>query len=519
MLKVVAEKAFESILTSGALQFVGGLVENFAPRIGSALDNRKRVQYYFDTGGIPSFNTGITSVEIRESDWTINPIPKEIADRRVEITGPVDRKMVINALNSGANVFMADFEDSNSPTWKNCMEGQVNLRDAVLRTISYASPHNGKYYELNDRTAILFVRPRGLHLKEKNITNNDVPVPASLVDYGLYVYHNAHELLKQGSRPYFYLPKLQDALEAKIWDDVFSYTEGELGLSRATIKATVLVETLPAAFRMDEILFALKEHSAGLNCGRWDYIFSFIKTFKENPTFTLPDRDQVTMSQHFMRCYTQLLVATCHRRGAHAMGGMAAQIPIKNDPIANQEAIQKVKDDKLREVLGGHDGTWVAHPGLVHLAKEVFDENMPRPNQIDRTIDNFNGSITAQDLICVPKGTCTESALRKNIKIGYAYLTAWLAGNGCVPLNNLMEDAATAEISRTQIWQWCKHGVMLDNGKQVTPQYLQEVIHEEIVLGEEPTTNQTKAKQLFTDFCLSEELDDFLTLKAYEEIQ
>jgi len=407
---------------------------------------------------------------------------------------------------------MADFEDSNSPTWENCVEGQNNLYDAIRGTIDYRDPKTGKHYALNDNPAVLFVRPRGLHLEEKNILWNDKPMRASLFDFGMYVFHNARHLVENGSRPYFYLPKLEHYAEAKIWADIFRHTENYFGIPEGTIKATVLIETLPAAFQMDEILFALKDHSAGLNCGRWDYIFSFIKTCKNDPQSVMPDRDQVTMTQHFMRSYTQLLISTCHRRGAHAMGGMAAQIPIKNDPEANASALAKVREDKMREVCDGHDGTWVAHPGLIPIAMEVFDTHMKESNQIHKHLDNLNGPIEAQDLLCVPKGTCTEAALRKNIKIGFEYLKAWVNGNGCVPLNNLMEDAATAEISRAQIWQWRRHNVQLDNGHKVTSSYLRQVLKEEL------SDEEGQARNLFESLCLSEKLSDFLTLEAYKEL-
>ncbi|MAH43513.1 malate synthase A [archaeon] len=510
MLEVKQREKFKNILTDEALSFVEDLCHLFTGRIDGALESREYLQFYFNSGEKPDFSPD--TQEIRDGDWTIADVPPEIADRRVEITGPPDRKMIINALNSGARVFMADFEDSNSPTWTNCVQGQVNLYDAVRKTIDYTNPINGKYYELKEEPAVLFVRPRGFHLQEKNVFWNGKSIPASLFDFGMYFFHNAKRLIQDGSRPYFYLPKLQHHLEAKIWNDIFEYSENYLDLKHGTVKATVLIETLPAVFQMDEILYALKDHSAGLNCGRWDYIFSFIKTTQNDPKCVMPDRDQVAMTQHFMRSYTQLLIATCHRRGAHAMGGMAAQIPIKNDEAANKTALAKVCDDKLREVLDGHDGTWVAHPGLIPLAMEIFDAHMKTPNQIHHQIENFNVSIGQADLLCVPKGTCTEAGLRKNIRIGFQYVEAWLGGNGCVPLNNLMEDAATAEISRAQIWQWKKHAVRLDNGKRVTPSYLRWVLNDE--LGE----SLSLARTIFENLCLANTLRDFLTLDAYEEI-
>ena len=510
---VVCEQNYKEVLTDDALHFLENLVINFSEKIDLLLKKRVGRQRIFDrTANIDFIDE---TSDIRENKWKAAEIPDEILDRRVEITGPVDRKMVINALNSGANVFMADFEDSNSPTWDNCMNGQINLRDAVNRTIEFTNPKNGKQYELNDEVAVLFVRPRGLHLKENNIVLDyelyNEAVPASLVDFGLYIFHNHKQLLQMNSRPYFYLPKLEHYEEARLWKNIFSFSENALGIEQGTIRATVLLETLPAAFQMNEIIYELKDYSAGLNCGRWDYIFSFIKTFKNHKNFVLPDRSQITMTQHFMKSYTQLLVETCHKRGVHAMGGMAAQIPIKNNPELNVIAMEKVKQDKLREVLGGHDGTWVAHPGLISIAKNVFNEHMKEQNQIDKKV-HLSTNITTSDLLCVPKGTCTESTLRNNIRIGFQYLKAWLAGNGCVPLNHLMEDAATAEISRAQIWQWKKHNVTLDNGLQVTNEYLKAVLDEE--LNEE----RGRAKEIFESFCLANDFDDFLTLNAYKEL-
>jgi len=510
MLLVKHHERYENILTDEALSFVEDLCHLFDARIDKLLEKRKEIQKRFDVGMKPNFLP--LTRDIRESEWTIAETPPELADRRVEITGPVDRKMIINALNSDARIFMADFEDSNSPTWSNCVQGQINLYDAVRRSIEHTDITTGKYYALKDDPAVLFIRPRGLHLKEKNVLWNDKPIPASLFDFGIYFFHNARRLVNDGSGPYFYLPKLEHYTEAKLWDDIFHHSENYLGLNKGTIKATVLIETLPAVFQMDEILHALKDHSAGLNCGRWDYVFSFIKTLRNDPQAIMPDRDQVTMTQHFMRSYTQLLVSTCHRRGAHAMGGMAAQIPIKNNIAANESALSKVYDDKLREVLDGHDGTWVAHPGLISLATEIFDAHMKTPNQIHKQIENFNVPISQRDLMCVPKGTCTEKGLRKNIRIGFQYLQAWLGGNGCVPLNDLMEDAATAEISRVQVWQWRKHAVRLDNGKKVTSSYLRWILSDE--LGEEINL----AKTMFENFCLAEELNDFLTIDAYKEL-
>ena len=495
------------ILTFDAKLFLDTLAYTFAPKIKTILNKRKKRQ-----NKLPNFLK--ETQPIRDGTWTVMSCPKEIEDRRVEITGPPDRKMIINALNSGANVFMADFEDSNSPTWKNCIDGQINLRDAVNKSITYENPTSKKKYKLNAQTAVLFVRPRGLHLVEKNYLVGDVSIPACLFDFGLYFFHNYRKLLKNGSRPYFYLPKIEHYTEARLWDDIFTFTERSFDLPTGTIRATVLIETLPAAFQMHEILYELGSHSIGLNCGRWDYIFSFIKTCQDYRAFVLPDRNGIDMNQHFMRSYSQLLIQTCHRRGAHAIGGMAAQIPIKNDPEANHVAMGKVRADKLREVQDGHDGTWVAHPVLVDVAKEVFDKHMQTPNQINKQI-YLNDIIDQSDLLSVPKGSCTEEGLKNNIRIGFQYLNAWLNGNGCVPINNLMEDAATAEIARTQIWQWLKYKVFLDNGKQVTKDFLLDLINNE--------TSQFKAynkfeetKKIFIELCTSKKLVDFLTLKCYD---
>ncbi|MGH9659344.1 MAG: malate synthase A, partial [Bryobacteraceae bacterium] len=415
------------------------------------------------------------TAEIRATGWKVAPIPSDLEDRRVEITGPVDRKMVINALNSGANVYMADFEDSNSPTWENNIEGQINLRDAARGTISFESPE-GKQYKLNPKTATLLVRPRGWHLVERNVTVDGAPISASLFDFGLYFFHNAKALLARRTGPYFYLPKMEHHLEARLWNDVFNFAQDAIGMSRGTIRATVLIETILASFQMDEILYELREHSAGLNCGRWDYIFSYIKKFREKPAFVVPDRARVTMDRHFLSSYVALLIQTCHRRGIHAMGGMAAQIPIKNDPQANEAALEKVRQDKLREVKAGHDGTWVAHPGLVPIAKEIFDAHMKTPNQIGRKLDV---SVAPSDLVAVPEGDITEEGLRLNVNVGLQYLESWLRGNGCVPINNLMEDAATAEISRAQVWQWVRHGAKLKDGRVVTRELVRQTIAEE----------------------------------------
>jgi malate synthase len=421
--------------------------------------------------------------------------------------------MIINALNSGANVFMADFEDSNSPTWQNNIEGQANLRDAVLRTITFESPE-GKRYKLNDRVAVLMVRPRGWHLEERHFTVADKPISASLFDFGLYFFHNAHQLIQNGTGPYFYLPKLESHLEARLWNDVFCFAQEELGVPRGTIRATVLIETILAAFEMDEILYELREHSAGLNCGRWDYIFSFIKKFRNRPDFLLPDRSTVTMDKHFLSSYVHLLIQTCHRRGIHAMGGMAAQIPIKNDPAANEAALEKVRQDKLREVRAGHDGTWVAHPGLVPVAKEVFDVRMKEANQIG--IGREPVRIAAADLLRVPEGPITEEGLRWNIDVGLQYLESWLRGSGCVPIYNLMEDAATAEICRAQVWQWVRHGALLSDGRKITPEMVRSVIADQ--KAKLQGARMKEAAEIFDKMMTSQDFAEFLTLVAYDYI-
>ncbi|MCK5363503.1 MAG: malate synthase A, partial [Gammaproteobacteria bacterium] len=485
------------------------------------LERRMAVQAEIDKGKMPDFLP--ETREIRESEWKIAPVPADLQDRRVEITGPVDRKMVINALNSGARTFMADFEDSNSPTWDNCMDGQINLRDAVRGDITFTNPA-GKHYQIGDNPAVLLVRPRGWHLVEKHVLLDGEPIPASLFDFGLYFYHNARNLIDKGTGPYFYLPKLQSHLEARLWNDVFVMAQDELGVPQGSIRATVLIETIWAAFEMDEILYELREHSAGLNCGRWDYIFSLIKTFWNNPRFTLPDRALVTMTTHCMHSYSLLAIQTCHRRGIHAMGGMAAQIPIKNDPRANESALSKVREDKLREVGDGHDGTWVAHPGLVGLAKTIFDERMLEPNQIRRKREDVR--ITAQDLLTVPQGPITEQGVRHNIDVGFQYMAAWLGGNGCVPIYNLMEDAATAEISRSQLWQWLHHpDVTLDDGRPVTAQLMRSLMDEETeklrtAVGDErfEAGRYDVARSLIESIVTRESFTEFMTTVGYEHL-
>ena len=510
---------YTRILTPEAQAFVAKLARTFESQRQELLQRRIARQQEFDEGKLPDFLE--ETADIRAGDWRIAPFPAEIADRRVEITGPVERKMVINALNSGARVFMADFEDSNAPTWSNNLDGQLNLRDAVRRTITFASPE-GKQYALKDETAVLFVRPRGWHLNEKHMLVDGAEVSGSLFDFGLFFYHNAQEQLARGTTPYFYLPKMESHLEARLWNDVFNLAQDELGLPRGTIKATVLIETLPAAFEMDEILYELRDHSAGLNCGRWDYIFSAIKKRRNDPAFILPDRVLVTMTTHFMRSYSLLLIKTCHRRGAHAMGGMAAYIPIKSDPEANERALAAVRADKQREATDGHDGTWVAHPGLVDVAREEFDAAMPTPNQIDRAREDVH--VTAADMLAVPEGPITEEGLRANIRIGVQYLEAWLGANGCVPLYNLMEDAATAEISRAQVWQWIRHprGILTD-GRKVTVELYRQIQDEELEKiratgGDSYRGHLEEAAKLFESITTSDVFVDFLTLPAYAQL-
>ena len=505
--------AFAEILTPEAVHFVASLAGKFEGRRQELLARRQERQAEIDAGHFPDFLTETT--DIRMSEWTVAPIPRDLTDRRVEITGPVDRKMVINALNSGANVFMADFEDANSPTWSNNVEGQINLRDANRRTIEFTSPE-GKKYKLNDKVATLLVRPRGWHLNEKHVLQDGKPISGSLFDFGLYFFHNAKQLIANGSGPYFYLPKLESHVEARLWNDVFNFAQDALGVPRGTIRATVLIETILASFEMDEILYELKDHSAGLNCGRWDYIFSFIKKFRNFPTFVLPNRAEVTMERHFLKSYVELLIQTCHKRGIHAMGGMAAQVPIKNDPVANEQALEKVRQDKLREVRAGHDGTWVAHPGLVPIAKQIFDEGMPTPNQISKKREDVH--ITAKDLLAATEGTITEAGLRWNIDVGLQYLEAWLRGVGCVPIYNLMEDAATAEICRAQVWQWVKFGAKLDDGRPVTAAMVNGVVDEQLAKRGNASAEFTKAAGIFRQMMTSADFQEFLTLPAYSFI-
>jgi malate synthase len=516
----VVTPAYAEILTPEAMKFLGELHRRFDATRVERLAARVKVQEAIDGGGLPDFPA--ETADIRAKEWTVAPIAKDLEDRRVEITGPVERKMVINALNSGANVFMADFEDSNSPTWQNNIEGQINMRDAVNRTITYESPE-GKKYALNEKIATLLVRPRGWHLIERHCLVDGQPMSGSLFDFGLFFFHNAKTQMAKGTGPYFYLPKMEHYLEARLWNDVFVFAQDYCGVPQGTIRATVLIETILAAFQMDEILWELRNHSAGLNCGRWDYIFSFIKKFGRREGFTMPNRALVTMDRHFLSSYVQLLIKTCHRRNIHAMGGMAAQIPIKNDPVANETALEKVRQDKLREVKAGHDGTWVAHPGLVPIAKAVFDEHMKTPNQI--FVKREDVHITQKDLLEVPTGEISEAGLRMNINVGLQYLESWLRGNGCVPIYNLMEDAATAEISRAQVWQWVQHKAKLSDARTVTKELVDQTVKEELaklkeMLGESryKSGKFDLASKLYEQMMTSDQFDEFLTLKAYQYV-
>ena len=513
---------YAEILTFDALSFIAKLHRNFNRRRLDLLERRNARQAELDGGKLPDLLPETSA--IRAAEWKVGPVPSDLQDRRVEITGPTDRKMVINALNSGAATFMADFEDSSTPTWDNLLQGQRNMRDAVRGSIAFSSPE-GKQYKLNEKVATLLVRPRGWHLSEKHLLIDGEPTSGSLFDFGLYFFHNAKARHKKGSGIYLYLPKMESHLEARLWNDVFVLAQKELGLPQGTVKATVLIETILATFEMDEILYELREHSAGLNCGRWDYIFSSIKKFKHRPGFVLADRALVTMTSPFMRAYSLLLIKTCHRRGAFAMGGMAAQIPIKNDPKANEEALAKVRADKEREATDGHDGTWVAHPGLVAIAKEAFDKVMKTTNQIARQRDDVK--VAAADLLNFqPQKPITENGVRININIGIQYLGAWLAGTGCVPIFNLMEDAATAEISRAQLWHWIRSPLgVLDDGRKVTPELFKELLPQELakvrqLLGEQQygAGKYEEAAKMFEQLTLDDHFVDFLTLPAYEYI-
>lgn len=513
---------YAEILSAEALEFVAALTREFRARRDELLARRVARQAQFDTGQLPDFLPD--TKDIREGTWTVATTPVDLQDRRVEITGPVDRKMVINALNSGAKMFMADFEDASSPTWELMVEGQINVRDANRRTITYTSPE-GKEYKLNNQVANLLVRPRGWHLDEKHILVDGKAIPAAFMDFGLYFFHNIQAQQEKGSGTYFYLPKMESHLEARLWNEVFNFAQDRLGIKRGSIKATVLIETIPAAFEMDEILYELKDHCVGLNCGRWDYIFSFIKRFHKHPEFVLPDRATVTMTSHFMRSYSLLAIKTCHKRNAHAMGGMAAQIPIKNDPAANEAAFAKVRADKEREAVDGHDGTWVAHPGLIPIAMEMFDKNMPNAHQKNKLREDV--SVTAEDLLKLPEeGEITEAGLKNNVSAAVNYMAAWLGGNGCVPLHNLMEDAATAEIARAQLWQWIKYPKgRLNDGRDVTVELFRDTLQAELAAVRQAVGDAAYAVghyelagQLLEQITTSDNFAEFLTLVAYEHL-
>jgi malate synthase len=513
---------YDEVLTAEALEFVAGLQRTFGDRVRELLRRRAEQQKAFDAGQLPDFLP--ETREVREGDWSVAPAPDDLADRRVEITGPTDRKMIINALNSGASVYMADFEDANTPTWANMVEGQRNLIEAIERTLTFTGP-DGRAYELADQLAVLLVRPRGWHLPEKHLLVDGEPVTGALMDFGLYFFHNAHRLRERGSGPYFYLPKLESHLEARLWNEVFNHAQDALRVPRGTIRATVLVETITAAFEMEEILYELREHSAGLNAGRWDYLFSIIKKFRTRPEFTLPDRNSVTMAAPFMRAYAELLAATCHKRGAHAIGGMAAFIPSRRRPEINEQAIAKVRADKEREAQQGFDGTWVAHPDLVPVAKAVFDERLgDRPNQVEFRRDDLR--VTAGQLLDVrsAEGKVTEEGLRNNVNVGIQYISSWLRGNGAAAIFNLMEDAATCEIARSQVWQWVHNGVTMDDGRKVTAELVRQVATEELdkirlQVGDDFFYGQgrpAESRALFEQVALSEEFIEFLTLPAYD---
>lgn len=515
---------FENILTTDAITFIADLHRRFDRQRRELLDARRVRQADFDNG-VP-FDFLPETAGIRSTDWQVGPPPRDLADRRCEITGPTDRKMVINALNSGAKVFMADFEDSNSPTWANMIEGQINLKDAILSRIDFVGD-NGKHYALASETATLMVRPRGIHLDERHLTVDGASVSGSLVDFGLFMFHNAVELVSQGSGPYFYLPKLESHLEARWWNDVFVHAEESLGVDPGTIKATVLIETIPAAFEMDEILFELRDHSAGLNAGRWDYIFSVIKKNRNRRDLVFPDRGQIGMTVPFMRAYTEMLVATCHRRGAHAMGGMAAFIPSRKDEDINRIALAKVRQDKTREANDGCDGTWVAHPDLVPVATEVFDAVLgDRPNQIDRTRDDVEFLASALTDFTLEDGTITDEGVRLNIDVAIRYIASWLQGVGAAAIYNLMEDAATAEISRSQIWQWIRSEATTESGVLITPELVNKIADEETdsirsEIGHEAyeSGRYTDARTLFEQVCLADDFPEFLTLPAYDMLE
>ncbi|KAI9494612.1 malate synthase A [Zychaea mexicana] len=537
VLGTVSTKEEAAILSPEALQFVATLHRQFNQTRKSLLVKRAERQLAIDQGELPDFLSETASIR-QDPNWKGASLAPGLEDRRVEITGPVDRKMVINALNSGASTFMADFEDSSSPTWENCLSGQVNMYDAIRRTITFTNP-DGKKYELrkDSQIATLLVRPRGWHMVEKHVIIDGEPASASIFDFGIYFFHNAKELIQLGAGPYYYLPKMESHLEARqglvttivypfsfiLWNDIFNAAQDALSVPRGTIRGTVLIETILAAFEMEEIIYELRQHSAGLNCGRWDYIFSFIKRFREHPEFVLPDRSQVTMTVPFMDAYVRLLIKTCHKRGVHAMGGMAAQIPIKNNPRANEAAMAKVTADKFREVKAGHDGTWVCHPALLKIAMDVFNEHMPKANQLEVTRDDVQ--VTAADLLHIPSGTITEEGIRDNLRVGLQYMEAWIRGVGCVPLNHMMEDAATAEISRSQLWQWARHKAKTVEGIVITPELnlklLDEVcaqIKEEMGGDKYAASKFEIAKKAFATNVTGEHYDEFLTTLLYDDI-
>ncbi|MEI8394564.1 MAG: malate synthase A [Rhodospirillaceae bacterium] len=512
---------YEELLSPEALELVAELERRFDDERQRLLDVRRKRRALLEAGLCFAFPE--ETARVRAGGWTIAPLPADLRDRRVEITGPTDRKTVINALNSGAQVFMADFEDATAPSWDNLIQGQINLCEAVRRTLTWTDPVGGKHYRLNEKTAVLTMRPRGWHLTEKHVRMEGHPISATVFDVALFFHHNARELVQRGSGPYLYLPKIESHHEARLWREVFLLLEGALGLPEGTIKATVLIETLPAAFEMDEILYELRNHSAGLNCGRWDYIFSFIKTFHKHPGAVLPDRNTITMATPFLEAYSRLAIATCHRRKAPAIGGMSAFIPVKGDSEATKAALDRVRADKEREALAGHDGTWVAHPDLVPVAREVFDRLMPGANQIDRMPDG--AAVTAAELVRVPTGPITEAGLRNNIAVGIGYLEAWLRGIGCVPLFNLMEDAATAEIARAQVWQWLHHAAVLDDGKPVTRALIRAILREELDSARVRVGAESyllgrfgDAAELFRELVESECFVEFLTVPAYDKL-
>ena len=513
---------FAEILTPEAMNFVAKLARTFEGRRQELLQRRMQRQAEIDAGKLPNFLP--ETEHIRQANWTIAPLPADIQDRRIELTGSADRKMIINGLNSGAKTFMADFDDAHSPTWEGPVQGQINIRDAIQRTITYTSPQ-GKFYKLNDQAAVLLVRPRGWHLDEKHALIDGQPISGGFFDFGLCFFHNAKQLLANGTGPYYYLPKLENHLEARLWNDIFLMAQNELGIPRGIIKATVIIETILATFEMDEILYELREHSAGLNCGRWDYIFSMIKTFRNFPEFIFPDRAQITMDSHFMHSYTLQTIKTCHHRNAPAIGGMAVHIPVKNNPAANEKAMEYIRADKKREANDGHDGTWVAHPGLVAVAQAEFDAVMKTPNQISRKRDDVQ--VTATDLLKVPTGTITEAGLRNNISVCLQYLEAWLRGSGAIPVNNLMEDAATVEVSRAQIWQWIRHprGILQD-GRKVTIELFHHIMNEGLAnlqnaIGEEQFGKRrfAIAAQILDEVITDDRFVEFLTLPAYRYLK